>query len=106
MLLHNCRDPAMSLDRGRGDRLRPAKREWTLEHRGLDFEDAAEDFAGPEFTFDDGRWDYGEPRHQTFGLLRERAVVVVWTPRGDARHGISMRKANEREKRRYGARTG
>ena len=31
-------------------------------------------------------------------------VVLVWTPRGDARRVISMRKANERERRLYGPR--
>jgi uncharacterized DUF497 family protein len=29
-------------------------------------------------------------------------VVVGWTPRGDARHVFSMRKANEREQKKYG----
>jgi uncharacterized DUF497 family protein len=28
-------------------------------------------------------------------------VIVIWTPRGDARHVISMRKANDREEARY-----
>jgi uncharacterized DUF497 family protein len=39
------------------------------------------------------------------GFLRGRMVVVVWTPRGEARHIISMRKANDREKARYGQRS-
>ncbi|HEX8622876.1 MAG TPA: BrnT family toxin [Allosphingosinicella sp.] len=84
----------------------PAKREWTLEHRGLDFADAAEVFDSREVTLDDDRRDYGEPRYQTFGLLRGRLVVLIWTPRGDVRHVISMRKANEREGKRYDARMG
>jgi uncharacterized DUF497 family protein len=29
---------------------------------------------------------------------------VIWTPRGTARHVISMRKANAREKARFGKR--
>ena len=36
-------------------------------------------------------------------MLRGRMVVVIWTPRADARHVISMRKANDREKARYGS---
>ncbi|MGZ8286723.1 MAG: BrnT family toxin [Allosphingosinicella sp.] len=84
----------------------PPKREWTLVHRGLDFEEAVEVFANPVFTFEDERRDYGETRLTTFGLLGDRVVAVVWTPRGEARHVISMRKANEREKRRYFARMG
>ena len=29
------------------------------------------------------------------GHLRGRMVIVIWTARGDVRHIISMRKANE-----------
>jgi hypothetical protein len=81
----------------------PAKRAWTLRERGLDFEDAEEVFAGPTFDQEDDRRDYGEVRVITAGLLRGRMVILVWTRRGQARHIISMRKANEREKRRYSA---
>ena len=75
---------------------------WTLAERGLDFEEAAEVFAGPKTSFADLRRDYGELRLVTVGLCRGRMVVVVWTPRGTARHVISMRKANVKEQRRYG----
>ena len=81
----------------------PAKREWTLRERGLDFAEAAEVFAGVKLERPDTRRDYGELRMVTIGYLRERMVVVCWTPRGDARHVFSMRKANEREKAKYGA---
>jgi hypothetical protein len=40
----------------------------------------------------------------TYGWLGDRLVAVVWTPRDDIRHVISMRKANDREQRRYGPR--
>ena len=33
--------------------------------------------------------------------LRGRRVIVVWTPRGEVRRIISMRKANEREIARF-----
>jgi len=79
------------------------KRAQTLKHRGLDFDDAERIFAGTVLTIEDDRHDYGEMRYQTLGLLNGRLVMVVWTPRGEARHVISMRKANEREKRRYDA---
>jgi uncharacterized protein len=84
----------------------PAKREWTLEHRGLDFTDAEMVFAGPKFTVEDNGRDYGETRYLTFGRLEDRLVVIVWTLRGEARHVISTRKANEREQRKYGPRLG
>ena len=72
----------------------------TLAERGLDFEDAAEVFAGDTFEIEDTRRSYGERRMICYGYLQERLVVVVYTPRGDDRHVFSMRKANEREKAR------
>lgn len=79
----------------------PAKRERTLRERGLDFEHAEEVFAGRTFDREDARRDYGEVRIVTIGFLQGRMLVVVWTPRGNDRHVISMRKANDREKARY-----
>ena len=74
------------------------KRNKTLVERGLDFADAAMVFEGVHFTGQDTRMDYEEDRFITVGLLSERLVVLVWTPRGEARRIISMRKANDREK--------
>lgn len=79
----------------------PVKRDRTLAERGLDFARVGEVFRRKEFTQPDNRFDYGEERMITFGVLGDRIVVVVWTLRGDARHVISMRKANEREQKRY-----
>jgi uncharacterized DUF497 family protein len=79
----------------------PAKRETALVERGLDFADAAVVFAGDAYTVEDQRRAYGERRFQTVGFLAGRMVMVVWTSREDARHIISMRKCNEREKARY-----
>lgn len=79
----------------------PAKRDLTLRERGLDFEDAAVVFAGEIAMRADQRFDYGEDRFITAGSLAGRMVVVVWTPRGDARHVISMRYAHGREQRRW-----
>ena len=80
------------------------KRDKTFVERGLDFADAANVFAGHQFTAPDNRKDYNEPRFITFGKLHERMVVIVWTPRGENRRIISMRKANEREQELYGHR--
>jgi uncharacterized protein len=74
------------------------KRDKTLEERGLDFARAGEVFQGRHFTGQDTREDYAEDRFTTAGLLDGRLVVLVWTPRGEARRIISMRKANDREK--------
>jgi uncharacterized DUF497 family protein len=78
-----------------------AKRDKTLQERGLDFARADEVFDGITVTIDDNRHDYGEIRHITVGMLNGRSVVMVWTPRGEARRIISMRYANEREIHRY-----
>ena len=84
----------------------PAKREWTLRERGLDFLDAAEVFEGVRIEQEDDRYDYGEVRMMTVGYLSNRMVVVIWTQREQARHVISLRKANEREQAKYRVRLG
>jgi uncharacterized DUF497 family protein len=77
------------------------KREKTLLERGLDFADSDKVFDGLHFIACDDRSDYGEERFITVGLLDGRMVVIVWTPRNDARRIISMRYANDREISRY-----
>ena len=84
----------------------PAKREKTLQERGLDFVDAPKIFAGRRIEQEDDRFDYGEVRIITIGFLSKRMVIVVWTQRGLARHVISMRKANAREQEKYKGRLG
>jgi uncharacterized protein len=79
----------------------PEKRDKTLLERGLDFARAAEVFQGVHFTGQDTRVDYEEDRFITVGWLDARLVVLVWTPRGEVRRVISMRKANDREKALY-----
>jgi uncharacterized DUF497 family protein len=79
----------------------PAKRQAALNGRGLNFADAEIVFAGRTITVQDTRRDYGEVRFQTVGFLADRMVMVVWTPRGEARHVMSMRKCNDREKAIY-----
>jgi uncharacterized protein len=81
----------------------PRKRAKTLRERGLDFADAAEVFAGETASEEDRRWDYGERRFRTVGLLAGRMVMIVWTPRGDGRRIISMRYCHAAEKRRWRA---
>lgn len=72
-----------------------------LEARGLDMARAGEMFDGAHITFPDIRFDYGEERFLTFGFLDGRMVVLAWTPREKATRIISVRKANEREEKRY-----
>jgi uncharacterized protein len=81
----------------------PAKREATLDNRGLDMALAGEVFDGLTLTVPSDR---DEPRFFTLGFWRGRMVVLVWTPRDGGRRIISMRKANESEQKLYGPRLG
>ena len=78
-----------------------AKRKKTLQERGLDFSRAVEVFDGLHFTGQDKRMEYEEDRFITVGWLYDDMIVMVWTPRGEVRRVISMRKANDREKTLY-----
>lgn len=78
-----------------------SKRDKSLKERGLDFARANEVFSGITVTMSDNRHDYGEARLITVGMLDQRIVVLVWTPRGNNRRIISMRCANEREINKY-----
>jgi uncharacterized DUF497 family protein len=77
------------------------KRRITLAKRGLDFEDAGQVFAGVHYTRQDDRFDYGEIREISTGLIGEEVVIVVWTERDDSRRIISMRKADRDERGEY-----
>ena len=77
----------------------PEKRRWTLDNRDLDMARAGEVFAAPHKTVEDDRFDYDEVRYMTYGHLDGRLVFVAWTWRDGRPRVISMRKANDRERR-------
>ena len=78
-----------------------AKRLTNLRKHGLDFVDAPTVFTGPTFTFEDGRFAYGEQRFITLGLLRGRVVVIAHTEHNDEVYIISMRGGTKREQTTY-----
>ena len=78
-----------------------AKRQQTLNARGLDFDDAPEVFSGFHLTDQDLRFEYGEDREITVGALKGKIVVIVWVDREDGRRIISMREASRDEQRYY-----
>jgi hypothetical protein len=82
------------------------KRADCLRERGLDFADAAQVLAGPTHRFVDQRSDYGEVRMVAVGYLHGRMMIVVFTDRINERRIISMRKANERDQKKYESRMG
>jgi len=73
------------------------KREANLKDHGLDFVDASEVFAGATFTYRDDRFEYGEERLVTLGLLRGMVVSIVHTETPSRIHLISFRKATKHE---------
>jgi len=77
------------------------KNQINYEKHGLSFEDAELIFASKTISFKDVRQDYGEERFITIGQLTNRVVIVVHTQRDLVTRIISMRKANEREKKIY-----
>jgi len=79
----------------------PIKRMKTIKDRGLDFMDASVIFNGEVHRFQDTRKDYGETRMIAVGYLDGRMVLVGYVQRGMTRHIFSMRKANEREIKKY-----
>jgi uncharacterized DUF497 family protein len=83
-----------------------AKNRKNLAKHGLSFEDAEWVFAGPCITFEDDRFNYGEVRLITLGLLAGRVVVIAHSPRDEATRIISMRKGNKREQEIYQERLG
>lgn len=76
-----------------------------LKKHGVRFEIAAGVFLDPaRITAIDNRFDYGEERDITLGRTHDGILVVVTTERdeGQTIRIISARKANKRERRRYG----
>ena len=82
------------------------KRRSILVKHGLDFADTEVVFSGSCVTFVDDRFDYGEERLITLGLLAGRVVVIAHAQRNEVVRIISMRKANRREQKIYQKRLG
>jgi len=78
------------------------KRRSNLRRHGLDFADCGTVFSGPTVTRVDDRFDYGEPRYRTLGLINGRVVSVAHTGDDDGVvRIISLRKAVKHEQALY-----
>lgn len=77
------------------------KRATNLKDHGLDFLDAPRVFESATYTFEDDRFDYGEQRYETLGLLAGVPVSIVHTETEDEIRVISFRKATKREASLY-----
>lgn len=73
------------------------KRSTNLRHHGFDFVDAPSVFDGLTFTFEDDRFDYGEQRFVTLGMLHGMVVSIIHTETFQRIHLISFRKATRHE---------
>lgn len=79
----------------------PAKQATNVAKHGVWFS-TADDFEWETAQVAvDGRQGYGEPRLIAAGLIGSRLHVLTFTLRENAVRIISLRKANQREVRRY-----
>jgi uncharacterized DUF497 family protein len=85
----------MELERDEAKRLR------TLEERGLDFEAVMRFEFETAVTRPDLKKNYGEERFNSMGYLDGMLCNLCWTVRGKRFRIISLRKCNERERKKY-----
>ncbi|MGH9873883.1 MAG: BrnT family toxin [Pyrinomonadaceae bacterium] len=78
-----------------------AKRLSNLRCHGFDFADAEEVIAGETSTFLDDRFDYGEIRWLTFGMLNGKVVAIAHRETDEVIRIISIRKALKNEEESY-----
>jgi hypothetical protein len=78
-----------------------AKRLCNIQKHGIDFMGIEKVFAGTTVTILDDRFDYGESRFITLGLLRGRVLVIAHTETREVIRIISVRKATKNEEANY-----
>ena len=78
-----------------------AKRKANILKHGIDFVDVPAIFEGDTVTVIDERFDYGETRYLTLGLLKTRVIVVVHTETATVIRIVSARKATRYEEKAY-----
>jgi uncharacterized DUF497 family protein len=78
-----------------------AKRRSNIGKHGIDFLRIEEVFQGETITIVDDRFDYGEQRFITLGLLQGRVAVVAHTETDEVIRIISVRKATKNEEVSY-----
>jgi uncharacterized protein len=78
-----------------------AKRQSNIRKHGIDFIGIEEGFQGETVTIPDDRFDYGEDRFVTPGLLKGRVVVIAHTETDEVIRIISVRKATKNEEISY-----
>ena len=80
----------------------PVKRAVNLRKHGYDLADASQVIeCGRTVTFEDRRFEYGEARFVTLGMLGDAIVVVITAESSDEIRVISVRKADKHEQKIY-----
>lgn len=80
----------------------PKKRAANLKKHGFDFEDAPYVIESDHtVTFEDQRFNYGEHRFITLGMLRGNVVVIATAETDEEIRVISMRRAERNEEKIY-----
>ena len=77
------------------------KRKINIKKHGIDFIDAQVIFDNYTLTVEDDRFDYGEERFISFGVLKGRVVVIVHTEKDNSIRIISIRRATKYEEKAY-----
>lgn len=77
------------------------KRLINLQRHGIDFVDVRKVFDNEVYTIIDDRFDYGEIRFFTLGLLNGRVIVIAHAQTEDVIRIISARKANKYDQEKY-----
>ena len=78
------------------------KRVANIRKHGYNFDDAPLVIENPvAVTFEDRRFDYGEQRFITLGMLRDAVVLIVTAETDEEIRVISMRKAEQNEQEIY-----
>lgn len=80
----------------------PAKDQLNLEKHGVSLAAAAEIDFSQATVIEDDRIDYGETRFVAYGPLGGRLHAMCFTMRGAVLRVIGLRRANRRERKRYG----
>jgi uncharacterized DUF497 family protein len=77
------------------------KRLANIRKHEIDFVELEAVFAGETLTLVDARFDYGEDRFLTIGMLREKGVAISHTETDEVIRIISARKALRDEEITY-----
>jgi uncharacterized DUF497 family protein len=78
-----------------------AKRRINLTRQGIDFAELAPVFENAPVTIVDDRYDYGESRYWTLGLLNGRLISISHTWTEGVIRIISARRATRNEEIKY-----